>query len=83
MADWLKVFRLGERQTVVAINEQPAGGNAPAIRFEARILGRRLEQTYHFTSQAEADNDFQQLSERAARKWVQDASRRVCEVAHA
>lgn len=83
MADWLKVFRMGERQTVLAINEQPAGGSVPAIRLEARLMGRRLEQTYTFASQAEADSEFALMGSRAARKWVQEASRKCCEVAHA
>ena len=83
MADWLKVFRMGERQTVLAINEQPAGGSVPAIRLEARLMGRRLEQTYTFASQAEADSEFALMGSRAARQWVQEASRKCCEVAHA
>ncbi|MBA1250938.1 hypothetical protein [Pseudomonas luteola] len=77
MADWLKVFRVGDRATVVAINEQPGGGNGPAIRLEGRISGKRLEETFHFESQAEADQGFNQIGQAAARVWVETFSQEV------
>lgn len=79
MADWLKAFRVGKSGTIIAINEMPAGGDVPAIRFEARCGQIRTEETFTFASQAEADAEFARIDSRGAFVWVEQIARQLVE----
>lgn len=83
MADWLKAFRVGKGGTIIAINEQPAGGLTPAIRLEARVGGSRFEETFHFSSQAKADAEFSKIDVAAAGHWLERLAVRAMGAVHA
>ncbi|WP_395593044.1 hypothetical protein AB4P93_00210 (plasmid) [Pseudomonas sp. B26140] len=67
--DWIKVYRLAQGATIMAVNETHQGADTPRVRVEGRVFGSTGKTVKHFATPAQADAFFDAFTQDVAEDW--------------